>query len=394
MGSIYKHTYTTPGPDGTRVRKETRKWYIEFVDENGVRRREPGFKDRRSTEQLLATRERDVEMIRSGLLTPSVHLARIPLTDHLGAYLDHLRAQNDTESHARLVESRCKKVLEGCKFVRWSELEKHALEVFLSSLRRTPRGTKEKPKPGFSIQTTNHYLQQFRSFVTWLAERMKASDPFAGMKPLNEALDRRHLRRSLTEQEFGKLVATTAASPHVRGRMNGSDRAMLYLVASYTGLRASELWSVAPEQVDLAGDLPTMTVLAGYSKRREEERIPLPPILVEQLRPWMKGRPAGQSLWPGKWATGHRAAEMLRGDLKEAGIAYKDVSGQAFDFHSLRGQFITGLSRAGVPLVHAQKLARHSTPTLTANYYTHLGRKELADQVKKLPPPPKTGTEG
>jgi hypothetical protein len=35
----------------------------------------------------------------------------------------------------------------------------------------------------------------------------------------------------------------------------------------------------------------------------------------------------------------------------------------------------------------AQKLARHSTPALTANVYTHLGLNEKADAICALPPP-------
>lgn len=59
--------------------------------------------------------------------------------------------------------------------------------------------------------------------------------------------------------------------------------------------------------------------------------------------------------------------------------------GQVFDFHALRGQFITNLARAGVELQMAQKLARHSTPTLTANSYTKLHLADKSAAVAHLP---------
>jgi hypothetical protein len=76
---------------------------------------------------------------------------------------------------------------------------------------------------------------------------------------------------------------------------------------------------------------------------------------------------------------------MLQTDLKAAGIPYVDAAGLFADFHALRHSYITNLGSAGVPLSAAQKLARHSTPTLTAVRYTHLDLAEQAKEVQKLP---------
>ena len=81
---------------------------------------------------------------------------------------------------------------------------------------------------------------------------------------------------------------------------------------------------------------------------------------------------------------------MLREDLAAASIPYETSEG-VFDFHALRGQFATALARAGVPLTDAQKLLRHSSPLLTANFYTHLSTAELAAQLGKLPALPVAG---
>ena len=75
---------------------------------------------------------------------------------------------------------------------------------------------------------------------------------------------------------------------------------------------------------------------------------------------------------------------MLRRDLAEAGLPYQDERGRYYDFHSFRHRYITRLAAAGVPLAFAQKLARHSTPTLTANDYTQASLGDLAEYVNKL----------
>ena len=52
-------------------------------------------------------------------------------------------------------------------------------------------------------------------------------------------------------------------------------------------------------------------------------------------------------------------------------FSMKDRSGGAFDFQSLRHQFLANLQCAGVHPKIAQALARHWTITLTMDRYTH-----------------------
>ena len=86
---------------------------------------------------------------------------------------------------------------------------------------------------------------------------------------------------------------------------------------------------------------------------------------------------------------------------KRSRIDSRDADGRVLDFHCLRVTFVTRLGRAGVPLVQAQKLARHSDPKLTSNVYTRLHRVDEASALAALPrlriPPRRraaTGTAG
>ena len=80
-----------------------------------------------------------------------------------------------------------------------------------------------------------------------------------------------------------------------------------------------------------------------------------------------------------------KMAKVFHADCRAAGIERSDSAGRVVDVHALRHTFGTMLAKAGVSLQVAQKAMRHSTPTLTANIYTHLTLIDTADAVGKLP---------
>ena len=174
--------------------------------------------------------------------------------------------------------------------------------------------------------------------------------------------------------------------------LSGIDRATIYTVAAYTGLRASEIGSLRTDSFDFGGS-PTVTVAAAYIKNKQPAVIPLRSNLADRLANYIEARPrptlsiarTPETVWPGTWTDD--GADMIRINLAAAGLPYS-IDGKDYDFHALRHQFITGLARAGVSLKSAQELARHSKPELTANVYTHLSIKDTAADVEKLQPIP------
>ena len=290
-----------------------------------------------------------------------------------------------------------KKVLAGCQFQRITDLSPTRVSEYLASRRSA----------GLSAQSSNHYLRAIKSFTRWMVrERRMPEDILVHLSRQNVQADRRRVRRSLENAEFVSLLRAASSGDRFR-ELSSSDREMLYLVAAYTGLRASELASLTPESFDLDSKLPTVAVEAACSKHRRKDILPLHPKLADRLRSWIadkvsehvvaiplrsdvldrnrQGR-AGQALWPGTWP--ERAARMLRRDLAAAGIAYVDESGQVFDFHSLRHQFISNLAKSGAHPKVAQQLARHSDINLTMQEYTHLGLVDLTQAIEALPAPP------
>src|SRR5579864_3349833 len=119
---------------------------------------------------------------------------------------------------------------------------------------------------------------------------------------------------------------------------------------------------MTPESFDLDGDSPTAKVQAACTKNRREAVQPLPLDVAKDLRDYLRDKPAGKPVWPGKWNS--KATFMVRGDLRAARriwlseaqnarlrvraeweqsdfLAYCDSEGRFADLHALRHTFIT-----------------------------------------------------
>ncbi len=372
-------TRDTPG--AVRSSHKTETWYAKI---DGVWTSLKTTDEGRAWDELRRLLKR-----KASSRTEAVEETAVPLADYLSGYLDHLRAKGRSDAHVALVKQRTLNVLASAGLNCWADIEADKVGKLLAGWRKDPTKGRKKGTT-MSAQTSNHYTTTLKAFAAWLARKLKLASPLAELGKMNVAADRRHIRRTLVQEEFAKLLTATERGRALCG-LSGVDRVMLYILAAYTGLRASALASLTPAVLRLTADPPTLTLAAALAKSRRERTFPLHADVAARLQAWLAGKPPSQRLWPGRWAQDFRGGKMMKVDLKAAGLPYEDERGRAFDFHALRGQFITALARAGVPLVAAQKLADHCTPALTANYYTHLETEDLAREVAKLPPPPAPG---
>ena len=211
-------------------------------------------------------------------------------------------------------------------------------------------------------------------------ERLWA-DPMVSVAKLNTRTERRHARRALTDDEIHRLLDAARKGRKVRG-LTGPERAVLYRLALETGLRASELGSLAPGSFDLANlDRATVTVEAACSKHRREDVLPLRPDMARAMADFLGDRPQHEVLF----RMPDKPVAMMRKDLEAAGIPYRDASERVADFHALRHTFITRLARSGVAPAVAKSLARHSTITLTMDHYTHTFIEDERSALARLP---------
>jgi len=393
------------------------KWWIELRDHLQIVRRFPAFKDKaqsaalgRRIERLAVCRgsgeppgrelaewlERVppkllARFVEIGLLDSTRAAGRKPLEQHLLDFRNSLLAKGNTAMHVQTVVSRAKRIVTQCRFRTWSDIRADEVEQYLADLRTA----------GLSIQTSNFYLQSIQQFSRWMVQNRRASEsPVAHLKPLNVRTDRRHDRIALEVDEVRRLLAATANGPERYG-MEGHERVLLYRLTVETGLRRKELRSLKVSSFDF--DQNTVTVVAGYSKRRREDVLPLRPDTAADLQAFFAGKLPTAKAFGGRYKQlTDQTAPMIRADLADAGIDYTDEAGRYRDFHSLRHTTGSWLAANGVHPKVAQAIMRHSDINLTMSRYTHIFRGQEAAAVAKLPdlsPPDRqkkkaTGTDG
>jgi integrase len=93
--------------------------------------------------------------------------------------------------------------------------------------------------------------------------------------------------------------------------------------------------------------MPSVTVLAAYSKHKRDDVLPLRPDVAGLFAQWQTKRnePINAKIFPNLDKI--KTEEMLRKDFEIAGIDYIDEAGKVADFHSLRHTFISNLSQGG-----------------------------------------------
>ena len=141
-----------------------------------------------------------------------------------------------------------------------------------------------------------------------------------------------------------------------RFHMDADRRRLLYEVAAGTGFRLSELACLSTSAVVGQHILLPGTV----SKNGQDIRQPIAGDLAAKL----SALPEGQ-IFP----LLHKGATFLRDDLEAASVPYRDERNRVRDFHSLRSLYVHRLIRAGIPINLVQRLARHSTPSVTLKHY-------------------------
>ena len=392
---IFRRRYTNKA--GKNV--ELQKWSLDFRDHSGIVRRVAAFTDRGASVELERQLKKLVSLRMAGA-GPDAELSRFleccpeDLRDHLAdwgiiageraaagkAIAKHvadwrqsMEAKGNSNDHIKGFVANLNRVITDCKWRSLSDMSASNLNGWLNMQKSTKR----------AAATINHHLRAAKAFCNWLVkERRISENPLAHVPLLNANADRRLERRALTVDEIGKLLAAAEAGQIVQG-MTGPDRALLYRFALETGFRWSECCSLTRASFNFADDPATVTIRAEDAKNRKDDALPLRTQLAADLKDRMALFLPDTKAFPGMWL--EKGANMLRVDLKAAGIAYHDEYGRQADFHALRHTYGTMLNQAGVPLATAQRLMRHSDPKLTANIYTHIMVETKAEALAKLP---------
>jgi integrase len=357
--------------------------------------------DRRAAERVLAKRVSDALLRKEGVVDARMDsftaAERRPIEAHIMDFARALRSRAVTPKYVRMAELHVRRIVVAAGIERLGGLTISAAQIGLAAI----RSGKATGKPT-SLRTCAAHHRSIKTFTRWLARDGRIpADPLLYLSGYSTDTDRRLERRALDADEFERLVIAAEAGPEVLG-MSGADRAISYMLAAGTGFRVSEIRSLTGESFDLDEEAPAISVKASISKRRKRDVQPIRLDLARRLRSWLQTKPAEGPVLP----LPHRTADMIRADLKAARAVWleeastdaerkkreksfflspHDAAGRSVDYHALRHTFITRVVRSGASVKVAQTLARHSTPLLTLNHYTHLRLADLTQALDGLP---------
>lgn len=363
------------------------KWTGWYLDSTGRKREFTGTTSEAETARMAQGLEAEQRKIAVGIIDPADvrrrEASRVPLEDHLDDFRDSILAKGGSEVYAKGRRSAVKRLLADAGITTIADIPVDAIQAAAGRLKKKR-----------AARTVNNAVGAVKQFVEWLANTSRIKDFPRAMNLIPrypEASDRKLIRRAITMEEVKRLLDAAENGPTVklsrRGYqyeerwITGPDRAMLYRLAMFTGFRANEIRSLTPERFNLDAERPTITVLAGYSKRgKRSGRDDVQQIRradAEILKPWLATRPPGQPVVD----VPEKTANLLRRDLRAANIPHADKLA-AVDFHALRHAYISHLARSGINPKIVQKLARHSTITLTLDRYTHIEDTDVTDALE------------
>jgi integrase len=432
----------------TRVRGQSRFFLARYRDGTGqIVEVATGCKDLVAARAVLTQLERRAELVRAGVLTVTEDAAAdhagAPLARHLDAYERHLHAKGGNPRRMSLLRRRLERLARECGFSRLNKMSAGQIEHWLVA----------QKDAGMGAATRNSYREAAVCFGNWCRRtRRLTHNPLADLPRADQKCDRRHHRRALNEAELKRLLkvarwrplaeygrdviktaiqtcqdtrsrATWSRAPLTAENVDdavararealkdnpafaaelertGRERQLIYLTLVTTGLRRSELESLAVGQLELDGPVAFAILNPEDEKNRQGSNIPLRTDVADELRMWLRerldelqrtcrrdGLPIPTRL-PAKEPLFHVPSGLSRifdRDLAVAGIPKRDERDRVIDIHGLRVTFCTSLCVAGVPLRTAQAAMRHSKPELTASIYTDPKLLDVAGAIAALP---------
>ncbi len=369
---------------------ESKRYYGTLNTSDGKRKQIPLTEDADASLTLLQNLQREADKDKALGITPTDRKKEEPLKTWIERYNAYLNTLNRNPHHVETVIKRATLIFGQSKITTIAAIEPDKLLATIAKWRKNgkPEPSKNGKRVVPSLETCNHYLRSAKAVTRWLwRQRIIADDPLRGLQSFNSDVERAKVRRAMSDVELQTLVTQTRQFKTYGGkrwRLTGNQRALLYLLAASTGLRASELASLKRSAINIPA--ATITIQAKAAKNKRADTLPLRGNVLTLLKSYLESLSNDAYLFPGTWADERKGAELFKRDCKLAGITTINADNESLDFHALRTSFITSLARSGVHPSVAQRLARHSTITLTMNTYTKIGTDELLrEAVERLP---------
>ncbi|GAH38058.1 unnamed protein product, partial [marine sediment metagenome] len=120
---------------GKRVKKQSQKYYTRLTDADGIKRTIPLFCDKTASQQQAAQLVKEIELAKAGVIDRYKEHRKRPLTEHLEDFRQSLLAKGNTAKHAAQTVYRVKRIVDGCKFTFWNDIQPSKVQRYLAGLR-------------------------------------------------------------------------------------------------------------------------------------------------------------------------------------------------------------------------------------------------------------------
>jgi site-specific recombinase XerD len=186
-------------------------------------------------------------------------------------------------------------------------------------------------------------------------------------------LDRRwvieHLPFPRQERRLPTVLSRGEVARFFKAVRNQKHRVVL-LIAYAAGLRISELVALRVGDVDAE----RMMIHVRQGKGRKDRLVTLSPVLLKELRGYLRWAAPAEWLFPGRDPSRHLHARSVQKACQRASEA-ADL-GKRVTVHTLRHSYATHLLEAGTDLRVVQTLLGHASIRTTA-IYTHVSNERL-----------------
>lgn len=276
-------------------------------------------------------------------------------------------SHNTLESYERDLQGYVAFLKETYPEIKWSELERRDITMYLYQLRDTGKSTA-------TLSRTMSSIRLFHQFL--IREQITTNDPSLHIEtPKKE----RKLPDTLSVKDIQNLLDIQGDKP-----LTLRNKAMLELMYA-TGLRVSELIGLNIGDVHL-----TMGFVQCMGKGSRERIVPIGETAIQAIQTYIDyGRPALLKKRPnstvlflnqrGTVLTRQGFWKILKSEASRAHI-YKNMTP-----HTLRHSFATHLLENGADLRAVQEMLGHSD-IATTQIYTHVTKTRLKDTYDKYHP--------
>ena len=373
LGSVIVHrSEDVPMPKvlHTRVYKRVRRSHGKLVatyrgyftlEKNGARVwKELGTPDRAIAEKriqefaLIAQHEQEgfipARSVREAAVKPLVELVKDYEADQISRELVAQHIHNTKTRISRIIAE-----------TRWRTVKDIRADEFVAW-----RSTLQ-----CAAKTKKEYQISFCAFLTWLVKTDQILEsPLAKIDTVETRGKQVRPSRSFTEDELRRRLAVVG------------KRKLAYQVFLYTGQRKSEVRALVWGDLHLEAPQPFAHFRASTTKDKDKRLVPLRKEVAAAL---LAARPPNFSLTQKVFWFAWPTYDILRGDLKRAGIEWKDTLGRVVHFHSFRKTWQTLGVRYGINQRAAQEVLGQSDANLTAEVYTDVPELALHDEIAKRP---------